>query len=202
MKRIWPILMIEDRKEIFDFYEEDLIWAANMKYMNNEKIFDEFMYLQLGYEDELIDKITSAEAFSINVNELAIFNRQTDKKINMGSIPVPMILESGHNYAIGQGNNGELMIFISTVLENEDWHEVKALCQKTMTQANVYLDQKGYQLARMGLILTTTLTDPSVIENEIKTYIQAFIPNINLYIHIKKVDRIFHLESFKNFWGF
>ena len=135
---------------IFNFNEEDLLWAANIKYMANEDIFDELMFIEMGFGDESYFNITSTDAFTFNVNEFAIIDQQTNKKIDMSFIPNPMILEKGRNYLIGQGNH-ELMVMISCVLENEDTNEVIRICEESLDRVNMFSRQVGYKLARMGI---------------------------------------------------
>ena len=185
---------------IFNFNEEDLLWAANIKYMANEDIFDELMFIEMGFGDESYFNITSTDAFTFNVNEFAIIDQQTNKKIDMSFIPNPMILEKGRNYLIGQGNH-ELMVMISCVLENEDTNEVIRICEESLDRANMFSRQVGYKLARMGLEIKTTLEDTTNVKNEITTFCKTLVPEINLYIQITKVNKIYKMEDLRSFLG-
>ena len=185
---------------IFNFNEEDLLWAANIKYMANEDIFDELMFIEMGFGDESYFDITSTDAFTINVNKFAIVDQQTNNKIDMSSTPNPMILEKGRNYLIGQGNH-ELMVMISCVLENEDTNEVIRICQESLDRANMFSCQVGYKLARMGIEIKTTLEDTTNVKNEITTFCQKRVPEINLYIQITKVSKIYKMEDLRRFLG-
>ena len=185
---------------IFNFNEEDLLWAANIKYMANEDIFDELMFIEMGFGDESYFNITSTDAFTFNVNEFAIIDQQTNKKIDMSFIPNPMILEKGRNYLIGQGNH-ELMVMISCVLENEDTNEVIRICEESLDRVNMFSRQVGYKLARMGIEIKTTLEDTTDVKNEITTFCQKLVPEINLYIQITKVSKIYKMEDLRRFLG-
>ena len=186
---------IEDK--FLDFDEEDLIWAANFKHMTNKAIFEELMFMKMGYADESLLMIASMDAFSTNVNKLSIVDSQTGEKIDMGPIPNPMILERGTNYIIGQGNE-ELMLIVSSVLENEDITDIIDLCQDTIFQSQVKSNRK---LSRMGILITTALQDTEHIKEALTIFCQALIPQANLHIQINKVDKIIRLDEITALWG-
>jgi len=191
---------MENGKELFGFDEEDLLWAANLQHMNNETIFDELMWMNMGFGDESIYKILSTDAFTNQVNHYAIMDRHTDETMDMGPIQNPLIMEQDHHYLIGQGN-GEIMVMVSSILENEDITSLKELCLKAITQAKVLSSRAGDPVARMGIAITTTLEDTAIIQNAITTYCNTLVSPLNLYIHMNKIDRILKIDNFFHFMG-
>jgi len=134
------------------------------------------------------------------VNHYAIMDRQTDETMDMGPLQNPLIMEQGRHYLIGQGN-GEFMVMVSSILENEDITSLKELCLNAITQANMLSSQAGYPVARMGIAITTTLEDTAIIQNAITTYCNTLVSPLNLYIHINKIDRVLKIDDFFRFMG-
>ena len=171
-----------------DFDEEDLFYAANLPFMTSDKILDVLTTNELGFSEETLDDILATNTFEMEIGTISVFDREVEEKVDMSPIPVPMVLEQGEHYLIGQGK-GETMLVVSGDLLHGDMTPYLNHLDQSIDQALNYSIRTGSPLTRIFMMITIPPGNIQPIEARLINHCQKRVPQAKLDIYIDRVDR-------------
>jgi len=185
---------IDNVIKLTSFDEESLFYAANLPSMNSDEILDVLATNELGFSEETLDEILATNTFETEIGTISVFDREVEEKVDMSPIPVPMVLEQGKDYLIGQGI-GETMLVVSGNVLHDDIEPLLSHLDACIVKAITSSMNTGSLFTQILVFITTSPGNTQPIETSVRTHCQKQVSKVKVNIHIDRVDRFSSLKD-------